>query len=362
MDDNDHYHCFDCNHCIWLFDSIMDVARVSAYSEGIILMRRGAFGLTFLVLIIVSIVGGTVFTQFLFGTAGTGKEGTDNVVQFVNESLGEKEELQQAMVESAAQISAGLTEYIGQLNNSLRHAMSRNKQEWNKPCIWRIPETDIISDADVYIRLFMAEIPDSQGNIIKGTRVMTSILQQPRDYYTIEDLRLCSVSGSYEGFCHECTVSRHVTRERSEVFYKWWMGTDGFRSHNNAYEDVDSITIVKNAGEDNDQNFIAISTMPDYKMNLDYGSGDSYGGNYLFSPRKGKVCIIPSYDLGGAWYTVGINWESLHQNGVHPSWIKAELGNYDKFDNVIPRDAQPPYDGGYSFGWDAGAYLEVCQG
>ena len=321
MDDNDHYHCFDCNHCVWLFDSVMDVARVSAYSEGIILMKRGAFGLTFLVLIIVSIVGGTVFTQFLFGTAGTGKEGTDNIVQFVNESLGEKEELQQAMVESAAQISAGLNEYIGQLNNSLRHAMARsNPDEWKVPCIWKLPETDIISDADVFIKLFTAEIPDADGKMVKGTRVMTSILQQPKDYFTIEKLILCSVSGDYDypGSCGLFTCTKNI--ERSEAFYKWWTGS--FNSYNQAYENVDRITIVKNAGEENDQNFISVSSMPDIKLNLDYESGDSFGGNYLFSPQKNVVCLIPSYDLGGGWLQAGINWESMHQYGFHPSWIR----------------------------------------
>jgi len=294
-------------------------------------MKRGAAGIWFIVVSLVFCsVSGLTIKGFVGDTMTEGEHSIMDVVGNVNQTLSETQKAYTNLAISSTKISGDLRKYLDDLNKTLSHVRDREysggyRYDDNTPCMYRLPNPSGLTEELLTIKLIESEKSSTYDS---GVRVQTLIGQQVKDTFNIPGLVLCSVGGTdshgdeyAENFHNWYWEQLDLGEDMSYQDWKGW-------THN---DETNQWTYILNSGSDKDEDYMVVDGILDgeepYKLEVgalgdfwDTGSGD-----WIYSPKKGYVCIIPAYDSP-------TSTESYDHCGFHPDAIdemfEDDFGSY----------------------------------
>lgn len=287
-------------------------------------MKKAAAGMWFILVTMIFVgVSGFTITGFVGDSMSEGEHNIMNVVGNVNKTLSETQRQYTNYALSSIKISGDLRTYLDDLNKTLSHVRDRPSLDPSTPCMYRLPNPSALTEELLTIKIFESDETSSYGS---GVRVQTLIGQQVKDYFNIPGLFLCSVGGTdSEG------------NEHAESFHNWYWKvnpctltdcTPGKWASVN--HDTNQWTYILNSGSDKTKDYMVVDAIlnGDEPYKLEVGAlgefWDTGSGDWVFSPSKGQVCIIPALDGYGA--------ENYAHPGFHPDAIKrmfeGDFGEY----------------------------------
>ena len=287
-------------------------------------MKRGSAGIWFIIVTLVFCsVSGLTITGFVGDSMTEGEHSIMNVVGNVNQTLSETQREYTNLALSSTKISGDLRKYLDDLNETLSHVRDRPNLDSSTPCMYRLPNPSPLTEELLTIKIIESEESSSYDY---GVRVQTLIGQQVKDYYNIPGLLLCSVGGT-----------NGDGQEHAENFHNWYWNVNPCYTTDctpgkwaGVNHETDQWTYILNSGSDMDEDYMVVDGILDgeepYKLEVgalgdfwDTGSGD-----WIYSPTKGQVCIIPALD--------GYGSESYDHPGFHPDAInemfESNFGTY----------------------------------
>ena len=300
-------------------------------------MKKGMGGLWWIFALIVFVsVTGITSISFIGDTTSEAEDGIMGVVGNINNTLSETQKQYKNKALSSLKISGDLQKYLDDLNETLVHVRDRPSLDADEPCMYRLPNPSTLNEELLTIKIFESEETSSFGS---GVRIQTLIGQQEKDRFNIPDLQLCAVGGSDS-----------AGKVYSEKFHNWYWKVDPIPSKSGIINlKPTQWTYLLNSGSDMDTDYMVVDAIlsGDEPYKLEVGNlgdfWDTGSGDWVFSPSKGIVCIIPSYDS----YWPGVNYD---HPGFHPDAIDRMFEN--DFGSVVKRTDMPRHTG--NIGWRSG--------